>query len=74
MFRLLGYVLSVLFKSKAGLMAENLCLRQQLVVLKRRQPRSRLWNSDRRFWILVCRCFANWRDALIIVQPETVLG
>ncbi len=62
------------FKSKAQLMAENLCLRQQLVVLKRRQPRPHLRNSDRRFWILVCRWLGRWRKALIIVQPETVLG
>jgi hypothetical protein len=57
-FRLVRYVLSALFTSKVGLMAENLCLRQQLVVLKRRQQRSRLRNSDRRFWILISRYFA----------------
>ena len=74
MFRLIGYLLSALFKSKAGLVAENLCLRQQLVVLKRRQQRPRLRNSDRRFWILVSRSIADWRDTLIIVQPETVIG
>ena len=67
-------VCSACFKSRVQLMAENMCLRQQLVVLKRRQKRSQLVDSDRRFWILVSRWFVSWRDALIIVQPETVLG
>jgi transposase InsO family protein len=62
------------FKSKAQLVAENLCLRQQLVVLNRRRPRPRLRDSDRCFWILVYRWFVQWRELLIIVQPETVLG
>ena len=61
------------FKSKAQLVAENLCLRQQLVVLKRHQSRPHLRDSDRRFWILVCRWFGKWRETLIITQPETVL-
>jgi hypothetical protein len=39
-------------KPKALLVAENLCLRQQLMVLQRRQPRPRLLGADRRFWIL----------------------
>ena len=67
-------VCSACFKSRTQLMAENMCLRQQLVVLKRRQKRPQVVDSDRRFWILVSRWFVSWRDALIIVQPETVLG
>jgi transposase InsO family protein len=61
-------------KSRAQLIAENLCLRQQLVVLKRRQQRPTLQDADRRFWIIASRWFSGWVAALIIVQPETVLG
>jgi putative transposase len=57
----------------AQLIVENLCLRQQLVVLQRRVPRPRLRDGDRRFWILVCRWFPKWRDSLLVVQPTTVL-
>jgi len=60
-------------RTKSRLVAENLCLRQQLVELKRRQRRPSLRDRDRRFWVLASRCFAGWRDALFIVQPETVL-
>ena len=49
MIRYLAYALTAIFKSKSRLVAENLCLRQQLVVLKRRQARPRLRDTDRRF-------------------------
>ena len=67
-------IISACFNSKAELVAENLCLRQQLAVLKRRQPRPQLRDSDRRFWIMVRCWIVRWRDTLIIVRPETVLG
>ena len=62
------------FGSRASLVAENLCLRQQLLVLQRRHPRPRLTDADRRFWILACRWLRGWRGSLVIVKPETVLG
>src|SRR5262249_22760668 len=55
------------------LIADNLCLPQQLLVLQRRQPRPRLTDTDRRFWILVYRWFVSWQTSLLIVKPETVL-
>ena len=61
-------------KPKALLVAENLCLRQQLLVLKRRPPRPRLTDADRRFWIFACRWFSDWQESLLVVKPETVLG
>jgi hypothetical protein len=50
--RLLVLAIGAIFKPKTLLIAENLCLRQQLVVLQRRHPRPRLSDADRRFWIL----------------------
>ena len=38
-----------------SLVAENLCLRQQLLVLQRRHPRPPMQNPDRRFWTLASR-------------------
>ena len=60
-------------KPKVLLVAENLCLRQQLLVLQRRHPQTRLRNADRQFWICASRWFADWRNSLLIVKPETVL-
>ena len=62
-----------LFCSRRTLLLENLALRQQLVVLKRRRPRSRLSSFDRLFWIIARRFWSGWERSLIIVTPETVI-
>jgi transposase InsO family protein len=61
------------FRSKTSLVAENLYLRQQLLVLHRKHKRPRLQDSDRRFWILASRWLPRWQESLLIVTPETVL-
>jgi hypothetical protein len=71
--RWMAWAIAALLKPKALLVAENLCLRQQLVILQRQQPRPRWLGADRRFWILARQWYSGWRDALLIVQPETVL-
>ena len=57
----------------ANLTAENLALRHQLVVLKRNQKRPALKGRDRMFWVLLSRIWSGWRDAVVIVQPDTVV-
>ena len=73
MIQWIAWAIAALLKPKALLVAKNLCLRQQLVVLQRRQPRARLLGADRRFWIVARQWYSGWRDVLLIVQPETVL-
>ncbi len=58
----------------AYLTAENLALRQQLIVLKRNQNRPSLNVRDRVFWKVLSQVWPSWRDSLVIVQPETVIG
>ncbi len=74
MIRCLAYAFTAIFQSRASLVAENLCLRQQLVVLKRRQIRPQLRDADRRFWVLACQWFSGWRRSLIVVKPDTVVS
>ena len=74
MIRWVGRAIVAWFTTRADLIAENLCLRQQRVVLQRRRPRPRLRDDDRRFWILACRWVPRWRQGLLVVQPATVLG
>ena len=74
MIRCLAYAFTAIFKSRARLVAENLCLRQQLIVLKRRQVRPQLRDADRRFWILASQLFSGWSRNLIVVKPDTVIG
>jgi len=62
-----------LFRSHRDLLFENFVLRQQLAVLKRRGPRPSLSIFDKLFWIAVRRFWSNWKQALIVVTPETVV-
>src|SRR6266849_7292286 len=62
-----------LFRTRRSLLLENLVLRQQLAVLKRKHPRPRLDVIDRLFWVLARRFWSGWKEALIIVSPETVI-
>ena len=52
---------------------ENLALREQLAVMKRRCPRPRLRTADRIFWVWLSTVWSHWRQALMIVSPETVV-
>src|SRR6266849_7684768 len=64
---------SVAFKSRATLQLENLALRHQLGVLRRSVKRPKLTSADRLFWTWLCEVWCNWRSALVIVKPETVI-
>ena len=76
MFRLLFSFFRLLVSpaNVKELALENLALRQQLAVLKRRWPRPRLRNADRLFWVWLSRIWPKWRRALLLVRPETVVG
>jgi hypothetical protein len=52
---------------------ENLALRQQLAIYKRTLARPQLRTTDRLFWVGLARIWTGWRQALVIVTPDTVL-
>jgi putative transposase len=66
-------LLPFLFGGHRQLALENLALRQQLAVYKRSAPRPRLRTMDRLVWVGLARVWAGWRQALVIVSPDTVL-
>jgi hypothetical protein len=57
-------------RSQRELALENLALRQQLAVLKRRTKRPALTNADRAFWVALSRLWPDWQHALILVNPR----
>ena len=63
------------FRSRAALQAEVFTLRHQLLVLERQRTGMRvpLRTSDRLLWVWLSRIWPEWRQALVLVQPETVL-
>ena len=72
-FRVWVGLLARCFRSHRALLLENLALRQQLAVLKRRHPRVRLGPIDKFFWVLARRFWAEWKKSLLVVTPETVV-
>ena len=52
---------------------ENLALRQQLAVLRHTAKRPQLRSRDRLFWILLAHVWRDWRSALVVVRPDTVV-
>jgi transposase InsO family protein len=61
-------------KSRAALHLENLALRHQLGVLHRSVKRPKLAPPDRLLWAWLSTVWNDWRSALVIVQPETVIA
>ena len=70
---LLRYLLSWL-RPKHELALENFALRHQIAVLNRQAHKPRLQGKDRLFWVVLKGWWPNWRAALILFQPETVIG
>ncbi|HEY3062961.1 MAG TPA: hypothetical protein VGL99_28650 [Chloroflexota bacterium] len=61
-------------RDREALVAENLLLRHQLVVLTRptrKRPRLRL--RDKLFWVVVRALHSDWRRHLVVVRPESVI-
>lgn len=76
MLRLLWVIISTLpflFRSRGDLLLEVVALRQQLTTVVPKQ-RPVIGSADRLFWVLLRRVWSRWRDALVIVKPETVVA
>jgi putative transposase len=65
--------LADLARSKPELVAENALLRQQIIMLKRQVKRPACTKKDRILLVLLARAVRAWKQALFIVQPETLL-
>jgi hypothetical protein len=72
--RLIWSLLIGLFRSRATVEAENMVLRQQIIVLRRTAPKRLGFNVvDRMILVGLYRLFPDVRSALAIVRPETVV-
>jgi len=66
--------LGAFFLSRNSLALEVIALRQQVGVLKRKNPRARLKRGDRLFWLALRRLWPRWASVLVVVKPETVVS
>jgi hypothetical protein len=68
-------VVSSFVKSRAALQLENVALRHRIGVLQRSaQKRLPLNSADRLLWMGLSHVWAEWRSALRIVKPDTVIA
>jgi hypothetical protein len=66
-------LLGDLLRSKQELLVENAMLRQQLIVAARKLKRLQFRPRERLFLVALASMFTRWRDALVLVKPETLL-
>lgn len=62
-----------LTRSKAALIAENALLRQQLLVVNRQVKQPHFKPLDRFLMVVLASLFSWWRQALLIVKPDTLI-
>src|SRR6266480_3559970 len=66
--------LRLLFRSRTALSAEVLFLRKQLAFYQERQVQPRRLNDSARFSLILWSRLCDWKEALVIVKPETLIG
>ena len=66
-------LLSVLAGRQRTSVLEKLALRQQLALYRRSRPKPAVQWIDRLLWIRLRWSWADWRAALVVVRPATVI-
>ena len=69
---LVGWV-ALAFQSRQSLQAEVLFLRRQLALYVERGIKPRRIDPVTRISLAILSRFCNWRDALVVVRPETMI-
>jgi putative transposase len=62
------------FRSRTALAAENLFLRKQLALFQEREKKAMPTTAGDRFVLSKLARFFDWRSALVIVKPATLIG
>ena len=65
--------LALICRGHRAIALENVALRQQLAVFRRTGTRPQLRTGDRRFWVWLAKAWQDWRTALVVVHPDTVV-
>jgi putative transposase len=73
LLRDLATFLWLLLRPPASLAAENFFLREQLAMYQERKLKPRRPNAPVRFALVLLSGLFNWRDALVVVQPQTLI-
>jgi len=72
-FPLLNFVFS-LFQSRISMTMEIIALRHQILVYKRKNKQPEIRPTDRIFWSWLSRLWPQWKAAIYLVKPETIIA
>ena len=61
------------FRSQEEQAIVELALRQQLATYAQTQSKPKLTPLDRAFWVALFRFWPRWKEALVIVKPDTIV-
>src|SRR5215469_5738931 len=67
-------LLTVLFRSRTSLIAENLFLRKQLAFYQEHKLKPQPLTDAARWTLVLCSRLFEWRSALVMVKPDTLIG
>ena len=67
-------IVTTVLRSRLALQLEIVALCHQVAVYQRIVSRPRLHATDRLFWVWLSRLWSGWQDALMFVQPRTVIA
>jgi putative transposase len=63
-----------LFRPKVSQIAENLFFRKQLAFYQEHNVRPQRLTDSARLWLLLWSRWFDWRNALVVVKPETLIA
>jgi transposase InsO family protein len=73
LLQIIAAILRGFFADRQALIAENILLRQQLIILKRSSKKPTLKKRERLLFMLIAKTCQHWKDALLIVKPDTII-
>ena len=65
---------AALLRNRTALATENLFLRKQLALFQEREKKPKRTSATDRFVLAEIARFFDWRSALVIVKPATLIG
>jgi len=70
----LGNFLKAMIRSRTSLVAENLFLRKQLAFYKEHKMQPQRLTDAARYTLVVWSRMFDWKNALVVVKPDTLIG
>ena len=70
---LIARCIPAFFRNRREQVIVELALRQQLATYSQQKAKPKLTSLDRAFWVTLSQFWPRWKQALVIVKPDTVV-